>query len=166
MGSAIIIVTFDDMESAGEALKTLESWQKDHEIELGDAVTVVKDEEGEVKIKQTEDFTPKRGAIAGGTAGLIVGTIAGGPIGGLLLGAAAGALAGKKLDLGISDDQIDMVSKGLHEASSAIFVQVKSGNKDMLAAAFRESGGTLHELSISDETEDYLQETMIKGGIR
>ncbi len=165
--SAILILTFEDMEKGDQALQTLRSWKKDKLIDVGDAVVIIKDEEGTVKVKETEDFTTKKGAVAGGLAGLVVGTILGGPIGGALLGAAAGGLAGKKIDLGIGQDEIQAVSESMDAASSAICVQIKSvKNKDMLAAAIRKSGGKIHELSITADLEMDMEDVMLRGSIR
>jgi uncharacterized membrane protein len=167
MGSAVLIVTFDNQEQADKALKGLKQWKNEKRIELGDAVVIVKDEEGEVKIHETSEFTTKRGAVSGGVAGLVIGTVLGGPVGGLVLGAAAGALAGKKIDLGVSNDEIAAVSESMENASSAIAVQIKSvKNKEMLASAIRQSGGKIHELSITDALEMELEDVAVRGSIR
>lgn len=153
MSSAILIVTFDDQEKGDKALKQLEEWQKEKRIELGDAVVIVKDEEGNAKVHETSEFTTRRGAIAGGAAGLVIGLMVGGPVGGLVLGAAGGGLLGKKVDTGVSNDEIEAVSDSMENATSAIAVQIKSvEDKNMLAAAIRQSGGKIHELSISEDT--------------
>ncbi len=153
MGSAVLIVTFDNEEQGDQALEGLLQWQKEKQIELDDAVVIVKDAEGEVKVHETSEFTTRRGAIAGGAAGLLIGLFVGGPIGGLALGAVGGGLVGKKIDLGVSNDEIAAVSESMDSCTSAIAVHIKSvKNKEMLAAAVRQSGGTVHELSISDET--------------
>lgn len=165
--SAILILTFDNMEQGDRALKTLKQWRKDDLIEVGDAVVLVKDEKGKVKVHETEEFTTKRGAVAGGLAGLVVGTIVGGPVGGLVLGAAAGGLIGKKIDLGISNDEIKAVSDSMNDASSAICVQIKSvKDKDMLAAAIRQSGGKVHELSLTADLEMDMEDVLLRGSIR
>jgi uncharacterized membrane protein len=167
VGSAILIVTFDNVEQGDKALHGLREWHFDKQIELGDAVVITKDEAGKIKVKETNEFTPKRGAISGGIAGLVVGTLLGGPIGGALLGAAAGAYAGKKIDLGVSNDEIAVVSESMDNASSAIAVQIKSvKNKDMLAAAIRQSGGKIHELSLTDELELDMENMLSRGSIR
>jgi uncharacterized membrane protein len=165
--SAILILTFDDMKQGDQALKTLKKWQNDKLVELGDAVVLVKDEKGKVKVHETSDFTTKRGAVAGGLAGVVVGTIVGGPVGGLVLGAAAGALAGKKIDLGISNEEIESVSESMEDASSAICVQIKSiENKDILAAAIRQSGAKVHELSLTEDLEMDMEDIVLRGSIR
>ena len=159
MTSKIIILTWDRMDRADQALKNIKKAQKDRLLEVEDAVVVVKDEEGKIKVKETEHLTTKKGVVYGGIAGLVVGTMMGGPIGGALLGGAAGALAAK-IDLGIPDEQIEAVSESMDKASSAIFAQVKSGNEDFLAAAIRQSGGKQIEFSLSDEMEADLEETL------
>ena len=167
MGSAVLIVTFDNEEQGEKALDSLRQWKREKQIELGDAVVIVKDEEGKVKVHETSEFTTTRGAVSGGVAGLVVGTVLGGPVGGLLLGAAAGALAGKKIDLGVSNDEIEAVSDSMASCTSAIAVQIKSvKNKEMLAAAIRQSGGQIHELSLTDELEMDLEDVAVRGSVR
>lgn len=165
MASALFIVTFDDVEKGEKALEGIKRWRKEHLIEIADAVVIVKDESGKVRVEETDEFTTKRGVIAGGSAGLLIGLFVGGPIGGAVLGAAAGALAGKKIDLGIPQEKIDAVADSMHNASSAVAFQVqKVKNKDMLMAAIRQSGGELHELSISDDAEVDAAELLQHGG--
>lgn len=160
MGTAVLIVTFDDQEKADKALEQLGKWQKEKRIELGDAVVIVKDEEGNAKVHETSEFTTRRGAVAGGAAGLLIGLMVGGPVGGLVLGAAGGGLVGKKIDTGVSNEEIAAVTESMDKATSAIAVQIKSvENKEMLAAAIRQSGGKVHELSI---TEDALADLEAK----
>lgn len=159
MASKIIVVSWDDMDRANLALKNIKKAQKDRLLEVEDAVVVVKDEEGKIKVKETEHLTMKRGIAYGGIAGLVVGTMMGGPIGGALLGGAAGALAGK-IDLGIPNEEIEAVSESMENASSAIFAQITSEKEDFIAAAIRQSGGKLIEFSLSEEMEADLEETL------
>lgn len=166
MASTIIVLTFEDTKAGNEALKSLKHWQKEKQIEIGDAAVIVKDDKGKLKVKDTEDFTTKRGAVFGGMAGVTVGFMVGGPIGGLLLGAAAGALAGKKIDLGLPDDKIKAIGESMHNSSSAIIAEIKSGNMDLIAAAIRKSDGTLHEFTVSDDAQWDLNDAMAKGDMR
>lgn len=161
MGSAILIVTFDDTKKADQVLDNLKSWQKEGRLEIGDAVVLVKDEKGKLKVHETTEFTTKRGATWGGIAGLVVGIVAGGPIGGLILGTAAGALAGKATDIGVSKEEIEAVTDSMENATSAIALQIKSlQNKDMVAAMIRQLDGQIHELSIDEAAEASLDKTM------
>ena len=155
------------METGERAVKTLKKWRNEKLIELGDSVVLVKDEEGKVKIHDADEFTTKKGVIAGGIAGFAAGLIVGGPIGGLLLGAAAGAATAKGLGMHFDKSEIEAVSESMENASSAICVEIKSvKNKDMLAAAIRESGGKVHELSVTDALEPDMEDVMLRGSIR
>jgi uncharacterized membrane protein len=149
------------------AVKTLKKWRNEKLIELGDSVVLVKDEEGKVKIHDADEFTTKKGVVAGGIAGFAAGLIVGGPIGGILLGAAAGATTAKGLGMHFDKSEIEAVSESMENASSAICVEIKSvKNKDMLAAAIRESGGKVHELSVTDALESDMEDVMLRGSIR
>jgi uncharacterized membrane protein len=150
--STIAIVTFDDMESADEVLKALESLQKDKLVDLSDAVTVIKDEAGELKVSETTDFTTGRGALTGGAIGAVIGIVVGGPIVGLLLGAGAGALLARKVDLGISSDKIEAVAESMGNSSSAIFLEIESIKQEgVIKALMRDHNGTVYEVDLSDE---------------
>jgi uncharacterized membrane protein len=159
VASKVIILAWDDMGRADQALKNLKKAQKDHILELDDAVVVVKNQEGKVQVKESEHLTTKRGVAFGGITGLVVGIMLGGLIGGALLGGAAGALTAK-IDLGIPNDKIEIISESMAKATSAIFAQIKSGNEDIIAAAVRESGAKVIELSLSEEMEADLEETL------
>ena len=62
---------------------------------------------------------------------------------GLLLGGAVGWFAGKKIDLGISKEQILAVEEQMENGSEAVFVQLQEGNLDLLSAAIKQSGGKI-----------------------
>jgi uncharacterized membrane protein len=163
VGKAILIVTFNDMEKADKAYKTLEQWQKENLIEVGDAVVLVKDEKGKVKVHETHEFTSKKGAVWGGAAGAVVGLMVGGPIGGLVLGAAAGGLLAKGIDMGVSNEEIEAVEESMNDASSAIALQIISiHDKSMLKAMVRELEGTVFELTI-DEAADLALDKGMEG---
>lgn len=164
MASSIIIVTFDDVMGAGNALTILKKMRNERMFKLSDAVVVTKDIEGVVTVKETADVTGGKGAVAGGIAGLVIGTLVGGPIGGALLGAAAGGITAKAIDVGIPKETVDQVSRGLHIANSAILVQLKEGDAERLASALEATGGVVYALAIGDEAERQLEETLGEAG--
>ncbi len=90
----IVIVTFTEIKSADQVLNDLESLRNEGLVELSDAVTVTKDDEGKLKVSETTDFTTGRGAATGAALGLIIGMVLGGTVGGLVLGTAEGDLLG------------------------------------------------------------------------
>jgi len=151
MQTGIAIATFQDTQGAENLLKMLDDLQKQKLVEIEDAVVVVKDETGKVKVKETTDLTQAKGAAKGGTLGLVVGLMVGGPIGGVLLGAAAGALLSRKVDLGIPKDKIEMVVDDMVDGSSALFVQGTSKREGAFRAALRQSNGTLYDLELTEQ---------------
>jgi uncharacterized membrane protein len=161
-----VVVTFDDMDKADQMLKIMKDLEHERKLTLDDAAILVKNEEGELRVKDLGEFTAKRGAVTGGVAGLVVGTILGGPIGGVILGAAAGAFAGNKMDLGISNDKIEAVGESMEQAGSAFFAKIEAADMELLTIVLKQSGGTLHELTVDDETVLDLENVMLKGDIR
>ncbi|MDX1412995.1 MAG: DUF1269 domain-containing protein [Candidatus Promineifilaceae bacterium] len=159
MASTIIIVTFDDMDKAGQAYDSIHSMENENLVLLKDAEVIVKNAEGKISVKETRDVSTRRGVITGGTLGLIIGIVVGGPIVGLIAGGLLGAWTAKKIDLGISEDKIKSVTDDMKNESSALFLQIeKAEEKDWLAAVIRESGGNVVELELSEDAEVAVNE--------
>lgn len=160
MSGTIGVLIFDQEEQANAFLKTLKEMEKDKLVQLEDVVSVIKDEDGRYTIHETTDFTRSKGAVTGGALGLVIGIVLGGPLGGLLLGGALGWFTAKKIDLGVSKDQINAVEEHMDNGTAAVFVQLKEGNLDTLSAVIKQSGGKLIDLSISDEQMADVNETL------
>lgn len=159
MASTIVIITFDEMEKAGQVLESVHSLEKENLIVLKDAAVVVKDESGKVKAKETGDVSTRRGVITGGSLGLIIGIVLGGPVGGLVVGGLLGAFTAKKIDLGISNEKIKSVTADMQKGTSALFLQVeKVDKKEWLIALVRDSGGKVAEIDLADEAEIAVDE--------
>ena len=156
--STIVIMTYDTEDQAFTALDKLKDAEKQHLVEIEDAVVVRKDEHGKVHVKETKDFTARRGAVTGGAIGLVIGAVLAGPIGVAVVGGLAGGLIGKAVDLGFSKDQIAIVSAKMDAGNSAIFAKLKTAKMDLLKAAIKQSPGHLVEFSVSEEAEAGLSE--------
>lgn len=158
----LIIVTYDSPEAAAKVLASLKEMEKQKRIFLEDAVGVVKDENGKLKVMETTDATPKKGAVAGGAVGLVIGVVIGGPIGGALLGGLAGALLGKKIDHGVSNDQIQAVTDSLENSSSAIFVEANPDdtNRSLLKKVLEQENGKLYQLDINPDVHSDIKTSM------
>ena len=72
--SSLIAVGFKDEFTADAVLLELRKLQKEHLIDLEDAAVVIRDKDGKVKIKQTQELTTA-GALSGGFWGLLFGFI-------------------------------------------------------------------------------------------
>lgn len=157
MQAGIGIVTFDTQSGAEQLLASLKKLEKNDAVTIEDAVIVVKDTAGETKVTQTADLTQGKGAAKGGTLGFTVGLLLGGPIGGALLGAAAGALLSRKVDLGVPDEKISMVTDQMPADSSALFVQGRTAVAGLFKRAVEQSGGTLHTIELSEQAAVNVQ---------
>jgi uncharacterized membrane protein len=156
--STIVIMTYDTEDQAFTALDKLKDAEKQKLVEIEDAVVVRKDAEGKVHVKETRDFTTRRGAVTGGAIGLVIGVVLGGPIGAAVVGSVAGGLIGKAVDLGFSKDQIAIVGEKMNAGNSAIFAKLKTEKMDLLKAAIAQSPGHLVEFSVSEQAQADLEE--------
>lgn len=162
MNHTIMVMTFEDERNAKRALNVLESMGSEKLFELSDAVVLEKDPDGTVGVTETRDVSGGRGAVAGGVAGLVVGALLGGPIGGVLLGTATGAIVAKAVDTGVPNAKIKEVSAALDLCTSALILELKSGDPAHLVAAVSETGGELYELSVPHEARQQLEQHLSK----
>jgi uncharacterized membrane protein len=117
----VFIATFGDEVQAGQVLKDFKSMDKEGSIDLIDAAVIVHTQEGKVKFQETADPSGKtwgkRGAIAGGIAGLIFPPSI---IAGAVVGGGAGAIWGKVRDKGFKDEDLKAVGESMDPGTSAI----------------------------------------------
>ncbi len=152
--SNLVVITFDNMEEASKVREALKAQSAN--ISLDDSAVIVKDEEGEIHIKDEVDRGVAVGAVGGGALGLLIGGLLF-PIGGLVLGAMGGALVGKLLDMGIDKKFIDQVSESLEPGSSALFVLVREANPNVALATLRPYKGTVYHTSLPPEAEEEVR---------
>ncbi len=152
--SNLVVITFDNMEEASKVREALKAQSAN--ISLDDSAVIVKDEEGEIHIKDEVDRGVAVGAVGGGALGLLIGGLLF-PIGGLVLGAMGGALVGKLLDMGIDKKFIKQVSESLEPGSSALFVLVREANPNVALATLRPYKGTVYHTSLPPEAEEEVR---------
>jgi uncharacterized membrane protein len=168
--SDLIVVSFKGEDTADQVLNKLAALQKEHLIDLGDACVVVRDQSGQVHLKQALNLVGM-GAASGGFSGLMWGTLAGllllNPLAGLLtgvtgaaLGAGVGALAGALQDYGIDDAFMRSLGATIEPGSSALFVLVRRATPDKVLPELRPFGGTVLQTSLSHEQEERLRQAL------
>ena len=162
--SELVVVAFKGQDTADQVLNKLRELQKEYLIDLEDAVVVVRDPKGKVRIKQALPMVrlgAASGAAWGGLFGLLVGLFFLNPllgwVTGLAMGAGAGALSGALTDYGINDDFIKGIGKSIEPGTSALFALVRRVNVDKVLPELKGFGGTILRTSLTSEQEQRLK---------
>jgi uncharacterized membrane protein len=162
--SELVVVGFKGQDTADQVLNKLRELQKEYLVDLEDAVVVVRDGKGKVRIKQAVPLVrlgAASGAAWGGLIGLLVGLLFLNPLlgwlTGLAVGAGAGALSGALADYGINDDFIKNLGKTLEAGSSALFILVRRVNAEKVLPELKPFGGTILRTSLTNEQEQRLK---------
>jgi uncharacterized membrane protein len=153
--SQVIVLTFDKPETAGQARESLRQLEKQHLLTLDDAAVVVKDAEGKVHVHGQADHGVKVGALTGGVLGGILFVMF--PVAGIAAGAGAGALVGSSFDLGIDKTFVKDVENSLQPNSSALFLNVRSGNFEAGLAVLRQYQGKVYQTSLDEDHAEQLR---------
>src|SRR3954453_22279243 len=122
--SNLVAVAYPDQATAEEVLQTLSRLQKEHSIELEDAVIVTRDAEGKVKLHQSNKLVAG-GAVGGALWGGLIGLIFFVPLLGMAVGAASGAAAGKMSDYGVDDDFMKNLGNELEPGAGALILLIR-----------------------------------------
>ena len=155
----LIAITFDSKDKAETALKRAAEMQKQHLIDLGDAVIVSRDENGKVSLRQSTNLVAV-GAASGGVWGTLIGLLFLNPLLGLAVGAASGALGGFFTDIGINDDFMKRMGQELQPGTSALFALVRKSTPDRVLPEVKKLGGTVFTTSLSQEEERQLRDAL------
>ncbi|GBO54175.1 hypothetical protein APA_2123 [Pseudanabaena sp. lw0831] len=159
--SSLIAVGFKDEFTADEVILELRKLQKEHLIDLEDAAIVIRNKDGKVKIKQTQELTAA-GALSGGFWGLLFGFIFFNPLLGWAVGAIAGGISGALTDIGIDDNFIREVGSTIEPSTSAIFVLVRRATPDKVLEDLSRFEGKVLRTSLSNEDEAKLKAVLTK----
>ncbi len=156
----IIGVSFDNVLKAQEYLLAMGRLRQSGVLELQDAVTLTKNDDGKVNVTETVDPTPGKAAISGGMWVGLLGLFIGGPIGwaaGIGIGAGAGAVAAKVIDLGIPDEWVDWFKESIKPGTSTVVILARQVQVHALATeAKRFQGAELLYTSLPDDAMDEL----------
>ena len=123
-----VFAAFDNNEEqAGKSLTRLKTLDKDGAINIIDAAVMVKaDDRRKVKVIETAEFTPKKGAVRGAVLGGVLGIIF--PPSILVMGAvgaAAGAALGHFTDQGFNNNLLKEIGENLPPGGSCIVAVVE-----------------------------------------
>ena len=150
--SDLVFIAYPTEQKAEEIRQKVLGMQREYLIELGDAVVVVKDAQGRIKLNQLMNLTAA-GAATGALWGTLIGFIFLMPLLGTALGAASGALGGKLSDFGIDDKFMKEAAGTLQPGTAGLFLLIRKMTADKVLADLKGSGGTLIRTSF-DETKE------------
>jgi uncharacterized membrane protein len=157
--SDLVFVAFPTEQKAEEVRKRVLELQREYLIELGDAVVVVKDEAGAIKLNQLVNLTAIS-AASGAMWGTLIGLIFLNPLVGTAIGAASGALSGKLTDLGIDDKFMKESAEALKPGTAGLFLLIRKVTADKVLAELKGIGGTIMHTSFDEKKEALLREAL------
>jgi uncharacterized membrane protein len=168
----LVVVGFDDPFQADRVLTELTRLQKEHLIDLEDAVVAVRGTDDQLRIKQSVNLL-RLGAASGGLWGALFGSLIGmlflNPLIGLAaggaLGAGTGALSGKLADYGINDDFIRTLGQTLKRDTSALFLLVRKAQPEKVLSELGSFEGRILRSSLSPEQEAKLQQAIAQAHV-
>lgn len=160
----LIVAAFGDEARAGAVLKDLKTLEKDGVILLVNAAVMVKEDDGKLSIKETEDVSSGKGALFGAVAGGLIGLL-GGPVGviiGAAAGAATGGVAASKIDMGFPDDTLKELESSLTPGSSAILALIQHQWVDAVVSELEKAGAKIFHQALKEELSAQLSESQDK----
>jgi uncharacterized membrane protein len=156
--SQLIVITFDNPDDAGNALKSLRQIEKSGRLKLVDTAVIVKDAEGKTHVKNEASSGTETGAVIGGILGPFL--FFAFPIAGIAIGAGAGALVGKLFDTGVDQKFVKDVQEALQPNHSALFLVGDSADPNAALAALRPYKGEVYQTTLSTELEEQLRDAL------
>lgn len=159
--SDLIVISFEDEQTALGMRAELAKMQKEYLIEMDDVVVVTKDEKGKVKLHQAQNLTAM-GAVSGGFWGMLIGMIFLNPLLGAAVGAGAGAASGALTDIGVNNDMMKSFAESFKPGCSALFVLVRKATGDKVLTGLSEftGKGKVLQTSLTKDKEDELRKVI------
>ena len=157
--ATLVVIDYDSEVRAEEVRLALLKMQKEYLVDLEDAVVVVRDAQGKVRLRQLYNLTAA-GAASGGFWGALIGLLFLNPLFGFAIGAAAGAVSGALKDVGISNDFMKELGQTLKPGTAALCVLIRQMTHDKVVEEIQQFGGTLIKTNLCHENEAKLREAL------
>jgi uncharacterized membrane protein len=165
--SDLVVIGFENTQKAEEVLWRFRALRSQDLLDLDDAVVVIRDEKGEINLKQSINLThydASAGLLSGGLLGAMVGLVFLNPAAGFLIGgmigAGAGALSGSLSDYGIPDDFIRSLAETIPVNSSALFILARKVQPEKILAELSDVKGKVLRTTLSPDQEKRLREAL------
>jgi uncharacterized membrane protein len=160
----LVGISFSDLFRAQEFLTAATRLASTRSLKLKDAVIVVKDANGETKVRETMDPQPGRTALSGALWASLFGLVLGGPVGwvaGAAIGAGAGAVTAKVVDLGIPDEWVQWFRGAVQPNTSTLALLVEDVQPQALVDELeRFEGAHLVYANLSPQWVERMREAL------
>jgi uncharacterized membrane protein len=153
------MIDYENEVKAEEVRLALIKLQKEYLVDLVDAVVVVRDDKGRVRLRQMYNLT-LAGATSGGFWGALMGLIFLNPLFGFAIGAAAGAVSGALRDVGIDDNFMKELGQTLKPGTAALCVLIRQMTPDKVVEEIQKFGGVLIKTNLCHENEAKLRQAL------
>jgi uncharacterized membrane protein len=153
--SDLIILGYDDHDTATRAYEEVLRLQNDHIVDLSGLAVVTVDDKGKSHV-DTPGKLVSGGAASGALWGMLLGLLFLVPIGGLLLGGAMGAVMGRLGKSGIDATFRERVQGMLTPGKAAVVIMATKITEDKFGSAMKPYGGEVLQTSLSTEDEKEL----------
>jgi uncharacterized membrane protein len=155
----LIVIGYDDEETAEKAAAEVESLAADLLIEPEAIAVIRRDKEGKFHVETTHHPVAE-GATWGMFWGVLFGLLFFIPIFGLAIGGLMGALFGAVAKVGIDKGFQERVRDLVQPGTSALFMIVDKITPDKAIDALSKYGGTVLQTSLSADAERQIQEAL------
>jgi uncharacterized membrane protein len=149
----VVAAAFDKPDGAEEQLNYLKELEKEKVFKIRNSAILVKGQDGETTVKESDDVGPRRGTIFGAISGGLIGLVAG-PIGaviGAVAGAGTGRWAARRIDMGFSDESLQKLEESLQPGGSALVVLVEHSWKKPMPESLADMDGLIFHQVLTDE---------------
>ena len=153
--SELIIIGYDDHETAGKAYDKVLELQRDFVVDLNGLAVVRVDADGKKHV-DTPAKVVGLSSASGALWGMIFGLLFLVPGFGFVVGGLMGAMSGKLSQIGINRAFKERVDAVLEPGKAAVVVMARKITEDKFAAGLAPFGGTVIQTSLSEADEQEL----------
>ena len=155
----LIAIGYPDETTALSAMDEAERLQHELVIQADALAAIVRNQEGKLRVV-TNHHAVGAGATWGMFWGMLFGMLFFVPFLGMAVGAGMGALMGKVTKNAVNKEFEDQVRAMLQPGTSALFMVVEKVTPDKAVAALSKYGGTVLKSSLSNQTQQQLQDAL------
>jgi uncharacterized membrane protein len=153
----MVVLAFDDIDTAEKVRGRLIDLNTQYLLRLDQAVEVVRENNGKIKIKDEPRLTGI-GAFGGAFWGLLIGFIFLMPLLGVVVGEVSGAVVGHFTRYGINKEYMKQVEAAIQPGQSAIFIKADDVKIDRVVPMLQEFHPRVLRTSLTTEQEEKLKE--------